>query len=447
MEPISSSYLLAGLVLAVVVLAVLLARRKKVDTVGLAQRLDVLERGLERLEAALRGELESLRTNAERSAREQRLELAESVKAAGDTMRASLEQVTSLHRDKLDEVSAALAEMTRANDRRMQDLREVVDKNLAEMWRRTEASLEKIRDKVDKELHETLEQRLGESFRLVSERLEQVQHGLGEMQELARGVGDLKKVLTNVKARGTWGEVQLGMLLEQVLAPGQFERNAAVRPGASERVEFAIRLPGAGEGGRVLLPVDSKFPVADFQRLVDASERGDPGAEAKARKALLKAVEENAKKISDKYVVPPFTTDFAVMYLPVEGLYAEVLREPGVVEELQVKHRVTVAGPSTLAAFLNSLQMGFTTLAIQERAREVWSLLKAVKEDMSRFGRDLEAAARHIEKAGRTVMSAARRTSKIERRLSDVETLSCRLQDAAQQVEGGTKGSPGTGDE
>ena len=284
-----------------------------------------------------------------------------------------------------------------------------------------------MRQTVDEKLHATLEQRLGDSFKLVSERLEQVHRGLGEMQTLATGVGDLKRVLTNVKTRGTWGEVQLDALLEQLLTAEQYARNVATRPNSLDRVEFAIRLPGFekadDEQRPVWLPIDAKFPLEDYQRLLDAQERADPAALEMAFKGLEGRLRDEARKIRDKYVEPPYTTDFAMMYLPTEGLYAEALRRPGLVDGLQRDFRICVAGPTTLAALLNSLQMGFRTLAIERRSSEVWGVLGAVKTEFGKFGEALELTRRKLEQASRSIESAGVRTRQIERKLRGVEAL------------------------
>jgi DNA recombination protein RmuC len=289
------------------------------------------------------------------------------------------------------------------------------------------SKLEEMRRTVDEKLHATLEQRLGESFKLVSDRLEQVHKGLGEMQTLAAGVGDLKKVLTNVKTRGSWGEVQLATLLDQLLTGEQYGKNVATRPESSERVEFAIRLPGRAIGDEeqrpVWLPIDAKFPLEDYQRLLEAQERADPLASAAAIKALEVRLRDEARKIHDKYVEPPYTTDFAILYLPTEGLYAEALRRPGLVDSLQRDLRICIAGPTTLAALLNSLQMGFRTLAIERRSSEVWAVLGAIKTEFGKFGEVLEATHRKLEQASRSIEAAGVRTRQIERKLRGVEAL------------------------
>ena len=320
-------------------------------------------------------------------------------------------------------VQLALTDLGQRNDRRMQEVRETLETKLRDLQTDNAAKLEEMRRTVDEKLHETLEQRLGQSFQLVSDRLEQVHKGIGEMQALASDVGDLKRVLTNVKSRGTWGEVQLGAILEQMLVREQYEVNVEVVPGSGERVEYAIRLPGRGDEAPVWLPIDAKFPREDYERLVQAQERADaPAAEAAARQ-LEAQLRLEAKKIAQKYLAPPQTTDFAVLFLPTEGLYAEVLRRPSLVDGLQRDSRVVVAGPTTLAAILSSLQMGFRTLAVEKRSSEVWQLLGAVKNEFGKFGDVLDKTRTHLERASDSIGSARVRTRAIERKLRDVQSL------------------------
>ncbi|MCC5885235.1 MAG: DNA recombination protein RmuC [Gammaproteobacteria bacterium] len=281
-----------------------------------------------------------------------------------------------------------------------------------------------MRKTVDEKLQSTLEKRLGESFTQVSERLEAVHKGLGEMQQLATGVGDLKRVLTNVKSRGTWGEVQLGQLLADMLTPDQYDSNVAVKPGSAERVEFAIRLPGRDEGDSTIwLPIDAKFPKEDYERLLAASEAGDPEAVEQAVKGLETRVLAEAKSIAARYLAPPHTTDFGILYLPTEGLYAEVTRRMGLTERIQREHRVVVAGPNTFSALLNSLQMGFRTLAIQKRSGEVWQILGAVKTEFGKFGETLEKVKKKLQEASNHMDQVDRRTRVMGRKLRDVEAL------------------------
>ena len=304
------------------------------------------------------------------------------------------------------------------------ELRTAVDTRLAALQAGNEAKLDEMRKTVDEKLHATLEARLGESFKQVSERLEQVHRGLGEMATLATGVGDLKRVLTNVKTRGGWGEVQLESLLEQTLTTEQFARSVTTRPGSNERVDFAIRLPGrASDGVPVWLPVDAKFPREDYERLIDASERGDITAIELAGRALEVAVKTQAKSIRDKYVEPPHTTDFGLMFLPTEGLYAEVLRRPGLADTLQRDYRITIAGPTTLTALLNSLQMGFKTLAIEKRSSEVWQVLGAVKTEFGKFGEVLDKVSEKLDQAQKQIEQTGVRSRAIQRQLRGVEAM------------------------
>lgn len=307
----------------------------------------------------------------------------------------------------------------------MERLRGTLDARVRELQESNERKLDQMRRVVDEKLQETLDKRLGESFKLVSDRLEAVHKGLGEMQTLATGVGDLKRVLSNVKVRGTWAEVQLGAILEQMLTPEQFSRNVVVTPGRSAVVEFAVRLPGPKDepGTPVWLPIDSKFPQEDYLRLVEASEAGNADAVQAASDALAKAVRVAAKDIRDKYVNPPFSTDFAIMYLATEGLYAEVLRRPELVDDLQHTFRVVVAGPTSLSAILSSLRMGFQTLAIEKRASEVWRVLGAVKTEFGKFGVVLDKVQKQLATASKTIEATGVRTRAIERTLRSVEHL------------------------
>jgi DNA recombination protein RmuC len=307
-------------------------------------------------------------------------------------------------------------------ERGLERIERTLREELAVARRENEAKLEQIRRTVDEQLQGTLEKRLGESFRLVSERLEQVHRGIGEMQSLATGVGDLKKVLSNVKTRGTWGEVQLGALLQDILSPEQYASNVATT-GTGERVEFAVRLPGTEPNATIWLPIDAKFPQEDYIRLVEASERGNIAEIEVCARQLEQRLIANARTIKEKYVDPPATTDFAVMYLPTEGLYAEFLRRPGVVETLQREYRVTIAGPTTLAALLNSLRLGFRTLAIEKRSSEVWQVLGSVKAEFARYGIILDRLKKKLEQAASTVDEGLTRTRVIERKLKGVDAM------------------------
>lgn len=313
-------------------------------------------------------------------------------------------------------------ELSLAILRQGDSMRGLLDDRLRDVQQDGARQLEQIRATVDEKLQENLDRRFTESFKSVSERLEQVHRGLGEMQTLAAGVGDLKKVLSNVRTRGTWGEVQLGSLLEQVLSPDQFARNVATR-GTNERVEFAIRLPGNSGETPVWLPLDAKFPADAYQRLLEAIETGVPEAVEPAAKQLENAIKLQARTIREKYVEPPLTTDFAIMFLPTEGLYSEVVRRPGLAEYLQTEQRIVVAGPMTLAALLNSLQMGFRTLAIQKRSSEVWKVLGEAKTEFARYGQALDKVKKKIEEAAVAIDEAQVRTRAVNRRLRDVEEV------------------------
>ncbi len=327
-----------------------------------------------------------------------------------------------------------LGELTQRNEQRITEMRQTLEARLKDLQGDNAAKLELMRQTVDEKLQSTLNTRLDSSFKLVSERLEQVQRGLGEMQQLATGVGDLKRVLSNVKNRGGWGEVQLDNILEQTLTAEQYARGVKLRADSGEMVDFAVRLPGRGDVDTpVWLPIDSKFPREDYERLLDAQEAGDVEAVRNSGNQLERAIRIQAKSISDKYIVPPHSTDFAVMFLPTEGLYAEIIRRAGLVDALQREHRVVIAGPTTVTALLNSLQMGFRTLAIEQRSSEVWSLLGAVKSEFGKFAGILEKAEKQINTVGKSLGDASRKTRTIERKLRGVESLSS---DASQAMLG-----------
>ncbi|HRF71556.1 MAG TPA: DNA recombination protein RmuC [Accumulibacter sp.] len=419
----------AALSMATVVIAlqVVLLLRTGTTREAIGVRLRDLQAGLERLERELRQEMSLGRQEAASAARGDREEQSLSLDRLSQTLAAQQAQLGRLQAQQLESFAQQLARLTNSNEQRFEELRQALEQRLAAMQADNSGKLEEMRRTVDEKLHATLEQRLGESFKLVSDRLEQVHQGLGEMQTLAIGVGDLKKVLTNVKTRGSWGEVQLAALLEQLLSAEQYATNVATRPNSLDRVEFAIRLPGRAIGDEELrpvwLPIDAKFPLEDYQRLLDAQQRGDATALEVSTKALEARLRLEARTIHDKYVEPPYTTDFAILYLPIEGLYAEVLRRPGLADGLQRDWRICIAGPTTLAALLNSLQMGFRTLAIERRSSEVWAVLGAIKSEFGKFGEILEATHRKLEQASRSIESAGVRTRQIERKLRGVEAL------------------------
>ncbi|MEQ4575437.1 MAG: DNA recombination protein RmuC [Gammaproteobacteria bacterium] len=426
------SMILGGLLCAVVVLQIAVLLRRQDGT--------RLERSLREEARAGRGEL---REQLESFARHQEVrldafarslaDLSTRTDARLDQLRETLTEDARRGRQEAGEsqqrfagsLDQRLLELTQRNELRIGEMRATLEQQLQALQNDNAAKLEQMRATVDEKLQSTLNQRLDSSFKLVSERLEQVQRGLGEMQQLATGVGDLKRVLSNVKTRGGWGEVQLENILEQTLTQEQYARGVRLRADSAEAVDFAVRLPGRGrDDAPVWLPIDSKFPREDYERLLDAQEQGDQEQVLASGAQLERAIRVQAKSIGDKYIVPPYSTDFAVMFLPTEGLYAEVIRRPGLVDLLQREHRVVVAGPTTVTALLNSLQMGFRTLAIEQRSSEVWSLLGAVKSEFGKFAGILEKAEKQINTVGKSLGEASRKTRTIERRLRGVESLS-----------------------
>lgn len=423
--------ILGGLLCAVLILQLAtLLRRSRHD--GLEQSLreearigrSELREQLEGLGRQQDARLESFaRALTDLSTRtDQRLDLLRD--ALNDDARKAREESTGAQQRLGDSLGQRLQDLIQRNEQRIGEMRGTLEQQLQTLQRDNAEKLDQMRVTVDEKLQSTLEARLGASFQLVSDRLEQVQRGLGEMQQLATGVGDLKRVLTNVKNRGSWGEVQLENILEQTLTQEQYARGVKVRPDSGEMVDIAVRLPGRSpDDVPVWLPIDSKFPSEDYERLLDAQEQGDVEGVRQQGAQLERAIRIQAKSISDKYIVPPHTTDFAVMFLPTEGLYAEVIRRPGLVDLLQREHRVVVAGPTTVTALLNSLQMGFRTLAIEQRSSEVWVLLGAVKSEFGKFAGILEKAEKQISTVGRSLGEASRKTRTIERRLRGVESL------------------------
>lgn len=369
--------------------------------------------------------LGQMQTEATTNNAANREEAGKNLKAFTESLLLQIGQVATLQKQELEKFSVAIGALTHSNEQKLEAVRQTVEGKLTAMQADNAAKLELMRQTVDEKLHATLELRLGESFKIVSERLELVHKGLGEMQTLAHGVGDLKKVLSNIKTRGNWGEVQLGNLLEQMLTPDQYAANVAVNPQTQDRVEFAVKLPGRdGNGKCVWLPIDAKFPQEDYQRLVDAAEKGQAEEVANFAALLEARICAEAKKIKDKYIDPPNTTDFAILFLPTEGLFAEVLRRPGLCDGLLHDHRVVLAGPTTLAAVLSSLQMGFRTLVIEKRSSEVWQVLGAVKTEFGKFGDVLEKVQKKLHEASNTIEGAQTRKRAVERHLRAVEGLS-----------------------
>jgi DNA recombination protein RmuC len=381
------------------------------------------EEKLDKIRETMNEGIRALQGDGNLNSKQSREEISNSLKQLQDSLLSRMTEVCNLEKNQFDVFSQNLTTLTQTNDSMLEKLRGTVEERLTAIQEDNSKKLEQMRATVDEKLHATLERRLGQSFQLVSERLELVHKGLGEMQTLASGVGDLKKVLTNVRSRGAWGELQLGTLLEQILTKEQYLENVIIKKGSNERVEFAIRLPGQSGtgGGEVLLPIDAKFPIEDYQRLLDAEDRTDPAAIEDARKQLQRQIKVAARNIKEKYLDPPNTTDFAVMFLPIEGLYAEVLRDPGLCESIQRECRVIMSGPTTLAALLNSLQMGFRTLAIEKRSSEVWALLGAVKTEFGKFGDILEKTHKKLQEASNTIDDASKKSRTIERRLRLVQ--------------------------
>ena len=422
----------AMLLVAAVFLLIILVRRREIKSQDF---FTTLEKQQERIEHMVRDEFVRNRQETAGSARQSRQEIGSILKSSSDSQLRQMSEVAGMQKDQLDSFSKQLLALTKLNEDKLETLRKAIEAQLRIMQEDNSRKLEQMRAVVDEKLQSTLEKRLGESFKQVSERLEQVYRGLGEMRSLATGVGDLKKVLTNVKTRGTWGEIRLSHILEQILTPDQYEVNVATKKASGERVEFAIKLPGQGANKEkiVWLPIDSKFPQEDYQRLLDAQEAADKVLAEKSVKSLETRVKAEAKAIREKYIDPPNTTDFGIMFLPVEGLYAEVLRRPGLCDSLQRDYRIVVTGPTTLAALLNSLHMGFRTLAIEKRSSEVWELLGAVKTQFGKFGEVLAKTKKKLQEASNTIGRAEVRTRVISRKLSKVQELP--LADSAKLIE------------
>ncbi|SDE55906.1 DNA recombination protein RmuC [Desulfuromonas thiophila] len=406
-----------------------LGRAQKEQLEGMSDQLRQMnesnQSSIDRVRRTLDERVGQLQENNEKKFTEIRGAMAEGLNRAGETIAKSTEGMADVQKEKLEGVTRQLKELNSSNQQAIDRIRSTLDERVKELQYTNEKKLDEMRKTVDEKLHDTLEKRLGESFKLVSDRLEAVHKGLGEMQGLANGVGDLKRVLTNVKARGTWAEVQLGAILDQILTPNQYDKNVCVKPETAERVEFAVRLPGSKDDPNsvVYLPIDSKFPQEDYARLQDAADKADPVAVQTATDALLRAVKGSAKEIHDKYINPPATTDFAILFLPTEGLYAEVLRQPSIVEDLQHNYRIVVAGPTNLVAILSSLRVGFQTLAIEQRASEVWRVLAAVKTEFGRFGEVLSKVKKQLNTASKTINDTEVRTRAMERKLRSVEQL------------------------
>ena len=412
---LDNNFLLALISILLVIVLMVLRRLNGRDDTHLVTELKLMQEKIERLERDLRYEIsESSRTG--------RQELQQSLNSF---QQSQAEQMGSLQKHLGDTLSNQIRALSESNAQRLQEVRHTLDAQLLQLQQTNAAKLDEMRKTVDEKLQSTLEARLSESFKQVADRLEQVHQGLGQMQSLAQGVSDLQRVLTNVKTRGIFGEVQLEALLEQVLTPEQYAKQVETRPRSNQRVDFAIRFPGRGSdaGEPVWLPVDAKFPREDYERLLDAHDRADPAAAELAAKALESRIRSEARSIAENYLAPPHTTDFAILFLPIESLYAEVLRRPGLMDSLQRDHRVTLAGPTTLLAMLNSLHMGFRTLALEQQASEVWKVLGAVKTEFERYGDWVGKVREQVQKAADTLDRADTRSRQMRRALKNVEAL------------------------
>jgi len=417
--------LLAVIVLLLITLLVLVRKNANAAVhTQLHYKIDALAQAVQRVEAAVKNEIATNRAEANENARAARTELTGTLQLFGGQLSDAMKSTSQLQKAQLETFSTNLHKLTTSVEDRLFRLTGTLEKKMSDLQSGNEKKLEEMRTTVDEKLQKTLENRLGESFRLVSERLEAVHKGLGDMQQLASGVGDLKRVLTNVKTRGVLGEYQLESMLEQLLTPDQYARNVKTKTGSNALVEFAVKLPGKADKDKtVWLPIDSKFPKEDFELLTDAYDQAAPELVEEYRKNFVKGIKKCAADIYSKYIDPPHTTDFAILFLPFESLYAEVLRTPGLFESLQRESRIVITGPTTLSALLNSLQMGFRTLAIEKRSSEVWELLGAVKTEFGNFGGILEKTQKKLQEASNVIDEAGRRSRAIERKLRNVQEL------------------------
>ncbi|MBI4826207.1 MAG: DNA recombination protein RmuC [Nitrospirae bacterium] len=405
--------LTALIAVVIILLIILITRNPNKKMMQIETQLSSFEKSQERTERALRDEIAKNREETTSNSKQLREEIVN-----------SMTNIANLQKDQLDIFSKQLTALTSSNEDKLSKMRETIEAKLKLIQDDNTKKLDQMRETVDEKLHATLEKRLGESFKQVSERLEQVHKGLGEMQTLAVGVGDLKKVLSNVKTRGILGEIQLGNILEQILTPEQYSKNVATKKGSRENVEFAIKLPGKDDSGEVVyLPLDSKFPLENYHALINAYEHGEIAVIDRFVKLLEDDIKKCAKDIRDKYINPPQTTDFGILFLPIEGLYSEVVRRPTLLEILQRDFKIMIAGPTTLSAFLNSLQMGFRTLVIEKRSSEVWKILGAVKAEFGKFGAILEKTHKQLKTASDTIEDAARKSRTIETKLRKVQEL------------------------
>lgn len=415
------------IVLLAIIIIILVLQLFKIHKIKLTETEDRIFKKLDINNIALESKIEDdFKRNREENLHNSKLireEVNNSFKFMSDQISNRVRDISDRQKDQQEIIEDRLKNLTKTNEEKFDKLNEQVSKQLSNIQDKNEKKLEEMRKTVDEKLHDTLEKRLGESFKVVSSQLKSVYEGLGDMQKLATGVGDLKRVLTNVKSRGTWGEVQLGALIEQVLTIEQYSKNVKVSDERDEIVEFAIKMPGNNSDESIWIPIDSKFPLEDYQRLCDAQDSANPILVEEIRKQLENNIKKEAKKIQEKYVNPPNTTDFAIMFLPIEGLYAEVLRIPGLFDFVQRNYRVNLTGPTNFLAVLNSLQMGFRTLAIQKRSSEVWKLLGTVKSEFSRFGELLDKTHKKLQEASNSIDTASKKSKTIERKLRDIQEV------------------------
>jgi len=413
--------------LLIVNIVLTLIKKNQNPFAELKEKIIQSDAALSKIDPLIRDEFGRNREESGRSFKENREELNQSFKLLGDTLTKTVAELSNAQKGQFELFANRQEQIRKDSEANLKEIRETVEKRLQTLQEENSKKLEEMRKVVDEKLQETVEKRFNESFKLINERLEQVHKGLGEMQSLASGVGDLKKVLTNVKTRGNLGEIQLGAILEQILSPEQYEQNAVVRENSSERVEYVVKLPGKDDNDKsLLLPIDSKFPNEDYQRLLDAYENAtdlNPRDREAVAKQFENSVKKSAKDIRDKYINPPVTTDFAILFVPTEGLYAEILRRTGLFESLQREYKITVVGPTNLVAFLSSLQMGFRTLQIEKRSSEVWEILGAVKTQFNTFGDILEKTKKKLQQATNDIDRAGVRSRAIERKLRTVHIL------------------------
>jgi len=425
---LETSFILIILVVLTII-SLLIVQRLNSKLQNNEQKIDNLRNELLRnktdILSGIKEEIHQIRVENDKTNSNLRVEVSNQVKILGDSISGRMNDVSYSLKEQLSLFTKEIQRLTTNFDNRLEVLTSKIETNLKELQKDNNKKLEEMRVTVDEKLHSTLEKRLNDSFSIVSKRLEEVHKGLGEMQTLATGVGDLKKVLNNVKVRGIWGEMQLKTLIEQVLTPEQYAENISVKKGSREVVEFAIKLPGKNELKEdiVYLPIDSKFPLDDFQNLIEAQENGDKLRIDEHRKALEIRIKNEAKSISTKYIDPPATTDFAILFLPIEGLYAEVLRINGLLDFIQREYRVVITGPANFMALLNSLQMGFRTFAIQKRSSEVWRLLGIVKTEFVKFGDVLDKTQQKLDLASKELGEASKRSRSIERKLQNVQEI------------------------